>query len=97
MELEKLIDSPDTLEDENFSRAATLLEYLLKKKLGVKILSQPFMTSEIDEEFKEMDDAFIRQRIRVDERLKLLSSNGCTRKSQCLMAATEQSIDAEKK
>ena len=60
-ELQQLIQSPDTLEDDNFCRAASILEYLLKKKLdGIKIQSFPKMTSEMEEEFKEMDDAVIR-------------------------------------
>ena len=94
----QLIASPDTLQHENFSRAANLLEYLLKKKLdAVKVVDEPLMTLEAEEEFKEMDDNSIKQRIRLDAELKLLTSNACTRKSQCWMAATEQSIEAKKK
>ena len=60
-ELQELIDSLDTLEDDNFSHAATILEYLLKKKLdGIKITSERTMTSDIEEEFKEMEDAVIK-------------------------------------
>ena len=55
------------------------------------------MTLQAEEEFKELDDMAIRWRIRLHAKLKQLTSNGCTRKSPCLVAATEQSIDAKKK
>ena len=56
-----LIASPDTLKDKNFSRAANLLEYLLKKKLdAVNVVDESLMTLEAEEEFKEMDDATIK-------------------------------------
>ena len=93
-----LIASPDTLKDENFSRASILLEYLLKNKIdAVKVIEYPFMTLEAEEELKVMDNATIKQRIRLDAQLKQLNSNGCTRKSKQLMAATEQSIVTKKK
>ena len=54
-ELLQLITSPDALEDDNFSRAANLLEYLLKNKLdAVKANNAALMTLEDEENFKQI-------------------------------------------
>ena len=98
-ELLQLIDTPDTLKDENFSKAANLFEYLLKNKLdAVKANNDALMTLEDEDDFEQIDEATNTQRNKLDVKLKQLT-NGCTRKSpwKKVLAATEQSIDAKMK
>ena len=59
-ELLQLIDTPDTLKDENFSRAANLFEYLLQNKLdAVKANDDALMTFENEDNFEQIDEATI--------------------------------------
>ena len=98
-ELLQLINTPDTLKDENLSAAANLFEYLLKNKLDlIKVHKETMMTIEDEEYFKQIDQATIEQMIRLDAKLKQLTI-GCTRKSKRLKtsANTQQSIEAKKK
>ena len=56
----QLINTPDTLKDENLSAAANLFEYLLKNKLdSVKVHEAAMMTVEDEEDFKQIDVATI--------------------------------------
>ena len=95
----QLIESPDTLQDDNLPTAVKLFEYLLRNKLdSIKVQEQAMMKSQDEDDFKQIDEAAIKRMMKVDAKLKQLSI-GCTRKSARLKASgnTEKSIEAEKK
>ena len=76
-----LVDTPDRLQNDNFSRAADLFENLLKNKTdAVKANNDGLMTID-EEDFEQIDEATITRIKKLNAKIVEQLESGCTRKS----------------